>query len=75
LAIIESDNRIAIYKRAEQYGLTYRLYGSDLIIWLQKPMEIREVVNLFDSIPVSSISLKSVNLEHIYLEIIQNEDY
>lgn len=75
LAIIESDNRIAIYKRAEQYGLTYRLYGSDLIIWLQKPMEIKEVVNLFDGIPINSISLKSVNLEHIYLEIIQNNDY
>lgn len=75
LAIIESNNRIAIIKRSEEYGLTYRLYGDDLIIWLQKPMEIREVVNLFDDIPVSSISLKSVNLEHIYLEVIQNEDY
>lgn len=75
LAMIESDNRIAIYKRAEQYGLTYRLYGRDLIIWLQKPMEIREVVDLFDGIPVSSISLKPVSLEHIYLEVIQNEDY
>jgi len=75
LAIIESNNRIAIYKRAEEYGLTYRLYGGDLMIWLQKPMEIREVVDLFDGIPVSSISLKPVSLEHIYLEVIQNEDY
>ena len=75
LAMIESNNRIAIYKRAEENGLTYRLYGGDLIIWLQKSMEIREVVNLFDGIPISSISLKPVSLEHIYLEVIQNEDY
>ena len=75
LAMIESNNRIAIYKRAEENGLTYRLYGGDLIIWLQKPMEIREVVNLFDGIPISSISLKPVSLEHIYLEVIQNKDY
>lgn len=75
LAIIESNNRIAIYKRAEENGLTYRLYGDDLIIWLQKPMELREVADLFDGISVSSISLKPVSLEHIYLEVIQNGDY
>lgn len=75
LAIIESNNKIAIYNRAEELGLTYRLYGDDLIIWLQKPMELREVADLFDGIPVSSISLKPVSLEHIYLEVIRNEDY
>lgn len=75
LAIIESNDRKAIYKRAEEYGLTYRHYGDDLIVWLQKPMELIEVVNLFDGISVSSISLKRVSLEHIYLEVIQNDDY
>ena len=75
LAIIESNNRIAIYKRAEEYGLIYRIYSDDLIIWLQKPLELREVAELFDGISISSISLKPVSLEHIYLEVIQNEDY
>jgi len=75
LAAIESNNREAICKRAQEHGLSYRLYGGDLIILLQKQMEIREIIDLFEGIPVSSISLKPVSLEHIYLEVIQGEDY
>lgn len=72
LAVIESANREAVFERAVERGFTYREYSGNLYLWLPKPLELTEVANIFNGIPLSSISLRPVNLEHIYFEVTQN---
>ncbi|MEB3309447.1 MAG: ABC transporter ATP-binding protein [Snowella sp.] len=56
-------------ERANQLGFTYRRYGNDLAFWLPRSLELREILDLFQGIPIDSISKQLVQLEQIYLEV------
>lgn len=57
--------------RATSLNFSHRYYGSDLAFWLPNPMELKEIIEQFDGIPLDSISRQPVRLEHIYLEVMQ----
>lgn len=68
LQTIQKEEAIAL---AQKYGFIPRRYGNDLAFLLPEPLELKEIMTRFESIPIDSISRQPVRLEHIYLEITQ----
>ncbi|RCJ39645.1 ABC transporter ATP-binding protein [Nostoc minutum NIES-26] len=58
--------------RAKEYGFTHRRYGNELAFWLPEHLELKEIIARFEGIAIDSIARQPVRLEHIYLEITQN---
>lgn len=69
IAIVQTADEAAAIARAQALGFDYRYYGTDLAVWLPKPMELREIIDCFDGIPLAAISRQPVRLEQIYLEV------
>lgn len=65
------DEKVAI-ARAQELGFKHRYYGNELAFWLPKPMELKEIILMFDGIPLDAITRQRVCLEHIYLEVTQD---
>ena len=64
----QEENAIA---RAQECGFTHRRYGNDLAFWLPQQLELKEIISRFDGIPLDSIARQPVRLEHIYVEVTQ----
>lgn len=69
LAIISTDDRDAVHRRAGALQLAFRYYGNDLTLLLPRKHTLKEVVDMLDGIPLHSISLQHVRLEHVYMEV------
>lgn len=59
--------------RAQDYGFTYRYYGNELAFLLPKTLELAEIIDKFSGIEIESISRQNVRLEHIYIELTQED--
>ncbi|MBV8885787.1 MAG: ABC transporter ATP-binding protein [Chroococcidiopsidaceae cyanobacterium CP_BM_RX_35] len=66
----EEDRAIA---RAQAVGLSHRRYSGTLAFLLPKAIELKEIINYFDGIPLDSITRQPVGLEHIYDEVSRSE--
>jgi ABC-2 type transport system ATP-binding protein len=64
----EPDAAIA---RAMACGFTPRRYGSELAFWIPEELELKDLLERFDGVPLDAISRSPVRLEHIYLEVTQ----
>lgn len=71
IILIETPTETAAIALADSLGLIHRRYGSQLAIWLPEPLELKEILNLFEGIALTSLSRQSIQLDHIYLEILQ----
>lgn len=69
IAAIDTDDEPILCKKAEMMGWEYRPYGGQLILYMPETYTLKEIVNKFDGIPLRSISLQEVGLEHIYMEV------
>ena len=69
LAVIETEDEQTLCNKAQSFGWEYRRYGGGLMLLMPDRYILKDVVNKFDGIPVSSISLQEVGLEHVYLEV------
>ncbi|MGB5873200.1 MAG: ABC transporter ATP-binding protein, partial [Bacteroidota bacterium] len=69
LAVVESEDEQTLCNKAQSFGWEYRRYGGRLILLMPDRYILKDVVNKFDGIPLSSISLQDVGLEHVYLEV------
>jgi ABC-2 type transport system ATP-binding protein len=74
IILIQTAQEERAIARTQQLGFPYRRYGGELAFWLPRAMDLKEIVNCFDGIPLDSISRQSVRLEHIYLEVTQLSD-
>ncbi len=72
LFIQTTEPKLAI-KRGRQHGFTPRKYGGELAFWLPKVLELKEILERFEGIPLGSVSRQPVRLEHIYLELTQRK--
>ncbi len=70
LQTTQEEEAIAL---AQEYNFIPRRYGNDLAFLLPEPLELKEILAKFDSIPIDSISRQPVRLEHIYVEITQEK--
>ena len=71
ILVVQTTDEERAIARAQEYGFTHRRYGSDLAFWLPQPLELKEILSHFDGIPLDSISRQPVKLEHIYVEVTQ----
>jgi len=60
--------------RAQALGWQYRRYGQELGFWLPQALELREILPLLDTIPLESVRRQAIQLEHIYLEVLNRPD-
>ncbi len=68
LAILETANEAAVASRAEALGLRMRRYGGKPTVLLPCATTLPDLVGAFSGVEVSSMALRPVGLEHVYLE-------
>jgi ABC-2 type transport system ATP-binding protein len=69
IVMVETEEEEKAIDRAEQQGFTMRRYGRDLAFWIPEHLELREIIDRFEGIPLNSICRQPVRLEHIYVEV------
>ncbi|MDB9512411.1 ABC transporter ATP-binding protein [Kamptonema animale CS-326] len=72
--IVKTQEEEKAIARGRECGFTPRRYGSDLAFWLPEPLELKEILLRFDRISIDSIARHPVRLEHIYVEVTQQEE-
>lgn len=73
LAVIETEEEQTLCDKARSFDWDYRRYGGRLLLLLPDKYVLKDVVNKLDGIPLSSISLQEVGLEHVYLEVTRDQ--
>lgn len=73
IVLIQTPQPNAAIARAQSFGFTHRFYGHELAIWLSQAVTLQEIVTCFEGIPLDAISHQPVRLEHIYLEVMQQQ--
>ena len=71
MLVVQTPQEEQAIARAQSLGFTHRRYGNDLTFWLPEHLELKEIIARFDGIPLDSISRQPVRLEHIYVEVTQ----
>ncbi len=66
---IRSPQEQAIIDRGKSLGLVSRRYGEELSFWIPELLDLKEILEYFDGIPIDGITRHPVSLEHIYLEV------
>lgn len=71
MLVVQTPQEEQAIVHAQSLGFTHRRYGNDLTFWLPEHLELKEIIARFDGIPLDSISRQPVRLEHIYVEVTQ----
>jgi ABC-2 type transport system ATP-binding protein len=71
VATLRTGDEAAARARAAQRGWATRRYAGELACLLPHETTLREVVEAFDGVEVSAVSVVPVALEHAYLEVMQ----
>ncbi|WP_235071051.1 ABC transporter ATP-binding protein [Leptolyngbya sp. Heron Island J] len=66
---LQTTDEAAAITRANSHGFTMRRYAGQLAFWIPQRLELKELLDKFDGIPIDSIARSPVTLEHIYLEM------
>lgn len=69
LALIETEDQQKLCDTAQSFGWKYRHYGGSLTLLMPDKYVLKDIVNKFDGILLSAVSLQDVGLEHVYLEV------
>ncbi len=72
LAVLETNNKLALCQKASSLGWDYREYGGKLTLLLPQHFTLKQIVEHFDGLPLSSIDLQKIRLEHVYFEVTQD---
>ncbi|MEL7331673.1 MAG: ABC transporter ATP-binding protein [Cyanobacteria bacterium J06560_2] len=73
IVIIETKDEQGAIACAQSYGFTPRRYGNDLAFWVPERLELATLLNRFSGVSIDSISRHAIGLDHIYLEVTQNQ--
>ena len=69
IAHVEARDEQSLYKQLAVLGWELRKYGGQLSLLLPRHFTLKELIDRLDGVPLSSVSLQEVGLEHIYLEV------
>jgi ABC-2 type transport system ATP-binding protein len=72
IAVVKTSDETTLCKKAASFNWEYRYYGGELFVLLPKQFMLKDIVEKFDGIPLSTISLRDISLEHVYMEIFDN---
>jgi len=73
IIVVQTPEEEQAIARGQKYGFTHRRYGNELAFWLPEHLELQEIISRFDGIPLDSIARQPVRLEHIYVEVTQEQ--
>lgn len=71
IVVVRTTAETQAIARAATLGFPYRRYGDDLAFWLPEPLEMKDIIDRFEGIPLESIARQPVRLEHIYDEVLR----
>ncbi|HEY9632313.1 MAG TPA: ABC transporter ATP-binding protein [Coleofasciculaceae cyanobacterium] len=71
IVVVQTSQEEQAIARAREHGFTHRRYGNDLAFWLPQQLELKDIISRFEGIPLDSIARQPVRLEHIYVEVTQ----
>jgi len=69
IVMVQTEDEAGAIARAQQQGFTPRYYGRDLAFWIPEHLELKDIIERFEGITLSSISRQPIRLEHIYVEV------
>lgn len=69
IIMVQTEDEAGAIARAQQQGFTPRHYGRDLAFWIPEHLELKDIIERFDGITLTSISRQPIRLEHIYVEV------
>lgn len=70
IVVVQTPQEEKAIARANKLGFTHRRYGNELAFWLPEKLELKDIIDYFDGIPIDSIARQPVRLEHVYMEVI-----
>ncbi len=73
IVLIQTSDEEQAIARAQTLGFPHRRYGGDLAFWLPEALELKDIINRFDDIPLDSIVRQPVRLEHVYDEVLRSQ--
>ncbi len=74
LAQVDAENSQQVGAKARSIGWDQRMYGGKLTLFLPRKHSMKEVVDIFEGIPLTSLTLRDVGLEHVYLEVTEKKN-
>lgn len=69
LAVVAADDEAGVARRAASFGWTHRYYGGRLTLLLPHPFSLKEIIDRFEDLPITSMTVQEVGLEHVYVEV------
>jgi len=75
VAIIQSGELDRVSSIAAEQGFTTRALDHGLAIWLNRRMDLRETLGLFEGVKIDSISRRPITLEDAYLEVSREHNH
>lgn len=73
LAVVSTEDEMEVIRQTAKIGWEYRYYGDKLTLLLPRLHTINEVIERFEGISFTTISLKEVGLEQVYIDTIENK--
>ncbi|WP_330202292.1 ABC transporter ATP-binding protein [Cyanobacterium sp. Dongsha4] len=73
LIFIKCEQEEKLIEIAKKQGLKYRYYQGEIAILSEEILELSTIIDIFSEIYLTSVTKVNINLQHIYLEIINNE--
>jgi ABC-2 type transport system ATP-binding protein len=74
LAIVVTEEEAMFRRKASSFGWECRMYGDKLTLCLPERFPLKEIVEKFSDITLSSVTLREIGLEHVYLEVTHEVD-
>jgi ABC-2 type transport system ATP-binding protein len=69
IIVIDTAEAERTIERGIALGFTPKFYGKDLAFWLPEVLELSAIAKAFEGIEIRSLSRQSVQLEHIYMDV------
>ena len=73
ILLLHTADEAGAIARGQALEYPHRYYGAELAFWLPQALELKEILQQFDGIPIDSVTRKPVGLEHIYLDVTQRD--
>ncbi len=74
IILVQTENEEKAIEKGKEKGFEHRYYGGDLAFLLPEALPLDTLIHYFDETELTSISRQTVNLDHIYLEVTQNNN-
>ncbi len=72
LAIVTTNDEASVSQRASSFGWAHRYYGGNLTLLLPHTFTLKEIIDRFEGLSITSMTLQEVGLEHIYVETVND---